>query len=123
MCEKKFGRRPVWPAASIPDGAAHVMMGSEIQTVWSTGEDSLMAIKVYGADWCGDTRRTLQQLDQLGVRYEYINVEQDAKASAWVKEQNDGKERKPTVDVNGRVLSVPSREELETALRENGLTA
>ena len=81
-----------------------------------------MAVKVYGADWCGDTRRTLQQLDSLGVSYDYINVEEDAEAARWVKEQNDGKERKPTIDLDGQVLRVPSREELETALREKGLT-
>ena len=76
-------------------------------------------IKVYGADWCHDTQRTLGHLDQLGVQYDYINVEQDPEASRWVKEQNQGKERKPTVDINGRVLSVPGNEELEAALKES----
>jgi mycoredoxin len=80
-----------------------------------------MAVKVYGADWCGDTTRTREFLDGLGVAYEYVNVEQDAEASAWVKEQNDGKERKPTVDVGGQVLAVPKNAELEEALREQGL--
>jgi glutaredoxin len=75
-------------------------------------------VKVYGADWCKDTKRTLRQLDELGVDYDYINVEQDEDASRWVKEQNNGKERKPTVKINGRVLSVPGDEELSAALRE-----
>lgn len=78
-------------------------------------------IKVYGADWCGDTQRTLRLLDNSGVDYDYINVEQDAQASDWVKEQNNGKERKPTVKLGSRVLSVPSDEEMESALREEGL--
>jgi mycoredoxin len=78
-------------------------------------------VKVYGADWCGDTRRTLEQLDKLGVAYDYVNVEEDESAALWVKEQNDGKERKPTVKMGERVLSVPSAEELLGALRENGL--
>lgn len=80
-------------------------------------------VKVYGADWCGDTARTLAHLDTLGVAYDYIDVEQDAKASEWVKEQNDGKERKPTVQFQGQVLSVPSDQELESALRESGLVS
>lgn len=80
-----------------------------------------MAIKVYGTGWCGDTRRTLKQLDNLGVAYDYIDVEQDEQASAWVKKQNNGKERKPTVDIEGHVLSVPSAQELESALRDKGL--
>ena len=78
-------------------------------------------VKVYGADWCGDTKRTLKYLDSLGVAYDYIDVEQDEQAANWVKEQNDGKERKPTVKLGLRVLSTPSNQELESALREKGL--
>jgi glutaredoxin len=74
-------------------------------------------IKVYGADWCGDTKRTLKYLDNLNVNYEYIDVEKVESASEWVKSQNDGKERKPTVLVGSRVLSVPSESELEAALK------
>ncbi|HEV2911815.1 MAG TPA: glutaredoxin domain-containing protein [Pyrinomonadaceae bacterium] len=80
-------------------------------------------VKVYGADWCGDTQRVLRQLDGLNVAYDYVNVESDEQASRWVKQQNDGKERKPTVKVGERVLCVPSPEELEKALRENGALA
>jgi mycoredoxin len=77
-------------------------------------------VKVYGADWCGDTRRTLKLLDRLGVAYDYINLEADAQASAWVKEQNDGKELKPTVRLGEQFLAVPADAELESALREKG---
>lgn len=78
-------------------------------------------VKVYGADWCGDTKRTRKQLDRLGVAYDYVNIEEDEQAALWVKEQNDGKERKPTLKVGEQVLSVPSEKELESALRRNGL--
>ena len=78
-------------------------------------------VTVYGANWCGDTKRTLRQLDNLGVAYDYIDVEQYEQASRWVKGQNDGKERKPTVKLGTEVLSVPSDQELERALREQGI--
>jgi glutaredoxin len=78
-------------------------------------------VEVYGADWCGDTQRTRRHLDSLGVPYQYINVEQDQQASAWVKQQNDGKERKPTVKIGAQVLAEPSDPELEQALRQEGL--
>ena len=55
-------------------------------------------VEVYGADWCGDTQRTRRHLDSLGIAYQYINVEHDQQASACVKQQNDGKERKPMVE-------------------------
>jgi glutaredoxin len=85
------------------------------------GEKGMNKVKVYGADWCGDTKRTLSQLDTLGVAYDYVDVEQDEEASSWVKQQNAGKERKPTVQVGQQVLSTPTAQELESALRENGM--
>ena len=81
----------------------------------------MSTVEVYGADWCGDTQRTRRHLDRLGVAYRYINVEQDQQASEWVKQQNDGKERKPTVAIGERVLAEPSDPELEQALRQEGL--
>jgi glutaredoxin len=74
-------------------------------------------LKVYGADWCGMTRRTRTHLDQLGVPYEYIDVEADPQASEWVKRQNNGKEKKPTLQVGDKILSTPSNRQLEEALR------
>jgi len=82
-----------------------------------------MEVKVYGADWCGATQRTLAHLKELGVAHKYINVEQDERAAAWVKEHNDGKERKPTLDIAGQVLTEPTNRELESALREKGFMA
>ena len=78
-------------------------------------------VTVYGADWCGDTQRTLKRLDDLRVAYDYIDVEQNEEASSWVKRHNNGKERKPTVKLGQQVLSVPSNLELESALREEGI--
>jgi glutaredoxin len=78
-------------------------------------------VEVYGADWCVDTQRTRRHLDSLGIAYQYINIEQDQQASAWVKQQNEGKERKPTVKIGQQVLAEPSNPELERALRQEGL--
>ena len=78
-------------------------------------------VEVYGADWCKDTQRMRRHLDSLGVVYQYINVEQDKQASEWVKQQNDGKERKPTVKIGGLVFAEPSEQELGHALRQEGL--
>jgi mycoredoxin len=78
-------------------------------------------VEVYGADWCGDTQRTRRHLDSLGVVYRYINVEQDPQASAWVKQQHDGKERKPTIKIGEQVLAEPSDHALDLALRQEGL--
>jgi glutaredoxin len=73
-------------------------------------------VKVYGADWCAMTKRTLRHLDEVGVDYEYINIDRDRDAAAWVAAQNGGKEKKPTLDIDGEVLSTPSNAELDAVL-------
>jgi glutaredoxin len=75
-------------------------------------------LKIYGADWCEHTQRLLSHLDGLGVKYTYINIEEDEHAAAWVRHQNDGKESKPTVDVGGIILLTPSEFALDDALRD-----
>lgn len=76
----------------------------------------MATIKVFGADWCHMTTRTREHLQHLGVDYEYVDVEKDPSASEWVKQQNDGKEKKPTLLIDGEVLRTPSDEELDEAL-------
>jgi len=80
-------------------------------------------VTVYGADWCGDTRRTLRDLERAGVEYDYIDIEEDADGEKRVIEFNRGKRRIPLVEIasdNGEPvrLSVPNGSELEQALRK-----
>lgn len=80
-------------------------------------------VRVYGADWCEDTQATLYNLDSLGVQYEYVDVERDPQAQAWVRQQCQGKQKTPTLDIQGQVLVEPDERELELALRGRGLMA
>lgn len=81
----------------------------------------MASVKVYGADWCSMTRSALAHLKQLGIQYEYIDIDQDREAAQWVASQNDGKEKKPTIDIDGQVLSEPPHGLLDQILREKGL--
>ena len=80
-------------------------------------------ITVFGADWCGDTRRSRALLDRLGVPYAYVDVDEDEAASAWVVAHNNGRRRLPTIVVGagGPILAEPSDPELTAVLREAGL--
>jgi glutaredoxin len=78
-------------------------------------------ITVYGADWCPATISARRHLESLGVAYRYIDVDDDPEASAWVKAQNGGREKKPTFDIEGEVLTAPSRDRVEAKLREKQL--
>jgi mycoredoxin len=80
-------------------------------------------ITVYGTDWCGDTRRTLKQLDKLGQSYDYVDIDQDKKSEKKVIDFNRGRRRIPLVEIatdNGDPthLSVPSATELDQALKK-----
>jgi glutaredoxin len=78
-------------------------------------------VTVYGADWCGDTVRTLRHLDNSGVTYKYINIDQDEHGEKKVIEFNKGKRRIPLVEIasdNGmKSLSVPSASEIDSAMK------
>jgi glutaredoxin len=74
-------------------------------------------VKVFGADWCEDTQRTREHLDKREVPYEYINVDHDKAAEAWIKEQNRGKRKTPTVDFGGKILIEPTDDEVDEALK------
>ena len=77
-----------------------------------------MPIKVYGADWCSMTTRTRDHLRTLGLQHEYVDIDKDDKAAEWVRNQNGGKEKKPTLDIGGTVLTEPSNTELDRVLRQ-----
>ncbi len=80
-------------------------------------------VSVYGRTGCGDTQHTRQRLDSLGIGYDYIDLDKDAKAAEWVGELNGGKQKTPAVELEDLVLSVPSDAELDGALRSKGLMA
>jgi glutaredoxin len=77
-------------------------------------------ITVYGADWCSMTKRTLQHLKEKQIPYKYIDIDRDRTAASWVASQNDGREKKPTLDIGGVVVTEPSNEELDEVLRTKG---
>lgn len=49
-------------------------MGRVTSTETTSSEPQDLTITVYGADWCGDCRRTKAQLDGLGVDWTYIDL-------------------------------------------------
>ena len=78
-------------------------------------------VHVFGADWCHDTRHTLNHLKKLGIPFDYVDIDEDPAARQWVLEQNDGVQKTPTVDIKGTVLSVPADEDLDTVLQQHNL--
>ena len=74
-------------------------------------------IIVYGADWCGDCRRSKHFLNEQNIPFTWIDIDQDKEAEALVREKNDGKRIIPTILFeDGSFLVEPSDEELANKL-------
>jgi mycoredoxin len=76
-------------------------------------------ILMYGAEWCGDCRRSKKFLDSNNVAYEYVDVEADASASDKVIEINGGQRSIPVIIFeDGTHLTEPSDAALKSKLEE-----
>ena len=78
-------------------------------------------ITMYGAEWCRDCRRTKSQLDELGVAYDYVDVEAEP-AAADIAREISGRTNIPVVvypDASHHVE--PTNADVEAKLRELSL--
>ncbi len=74
-------------------------------------------IKLYGADWCSDCKRSKKFLGEQRIRYEYINIENDQEGQAFVRKVQNGGMSIPTIVFDdGSVLIEPSNAELAAKL-------
>ncbi len=72
---------------------------------------------VYGAQWCADCRRTKRLLDQRGVSYQWVDLEQDDEARARVLALTGGRRVIPVVVFpDGGHLAEPSDAQLTDRL-------
>jgi glutaredoxin-like protein len=74
-------------------------------------------ITMYGADWCGDCRRSKRLLEELDVQITHINVEADTTAAAKVVEINGGAQSIPVIVFpDGTHMTEPSDNDLKAKL-------
>ena len=79
-----------------------------------------MTIRMYGAEWCSDCKRSKLYFDKQGIEYEYIDIDDDPKAVKIVRKANHGRRMIPTIFFeDGSILVEPTNAELAAKL---GLT-
>lgn len=77
---------------------------------------------MYGAEWCGDCIRSKRLLNELGVEFNYINIEEVAGAADKVVEINGGAQSIPVITfADGTHLTEPSDPALRQKLTELGI--
>lgn len=71
---------------------------------------------VYGADWCPDCQRAKSYLQDKGINYQFIDVDQNKWAADKVEEINKGKRIIPTIFINEESYTNPNNAILQDAL-------
>lgn len=61
---------------------------------------------MYTNPFCGDCRRAKLFLQERGVDFREVDIEQSPEAEALVIRVNDGRRKVPTFEVGGRYFSV-----------------
>ena len=83
---------------------------------------ALADITMYGADWCGDCRRSKRLLEELDVQVNHVAVEADESAAAKVQEINGGAKSIPVIVFSdGTHLTEPSDIDLKAKLTSLGI--
>ena len=83
---------------------------------------ALADITMYGADWCGDCRRSKRLFEELDVQVSHLDVEADESAAAKVQEINGGAKSIPVIVFSdGTHLTEPSDNDLKAKLTSLGI--
>ena len=76
---------------------------------------------MFGADWCGDCRRAKRLFGELGVSYQYVNLEAEP-AAAEVARDISGRTNIPVITYpDGSHHVEPSDADMRAKLTELGL--
>lgn len=71
----------------------------------------------YGTDWCFDCHRARKFFDEHNITYQWVNIDRDPQAEAFVQKVNNGYRSVPTIVwPDGSILVEPSRRELARKL-------
>ena len=74
------------------------------------------AVTLYSAPWCAYCRIAKRFLDEQGVSYTEINIDDDEAAARRVEQWNNGNRTIPTLDIDGTILTNPSPAHLRQVL-------
>ena len=75
-------------------------------------------ITLYGANWCGASRRVRLLLDSHSIPYRYIDIDEDEEGARAVAVINHGNRSVPTlVWADGSTLVEPTNEALAEKLK------
>ncbi len=79
--------------------------------------DMSRQVTMFSTVWCGHCRRLKRQLDEEGIDYREVDLDQDPSHNQKILERTGGYRIVPTVEIHGDLLVNPSVGEIRAALR------
>lgn len=74
-------------------------------------------VTMFSTTWCGYCRRLKSQMDDAGIAYTEVNIEEQPDAAAFVEQVNGGNQTVPTVLFpDGTAATNPSLAEVRARL-------
>lgn len=73
-------------------------------------------VTVYSTTWCGHCRRLKRQLDDFGVAYAEVDIDEHLDEGRRIEEATGGYRTVPTVEIGGRLLVNPTIAEVRSAI-------
>lgn len=93
-------------------------LSGSVTTTESTSDESTAALTVYSTTWCGYCRRLKTQLNEAGIAYTEIDIEEDPKSAEFVGSVNGGNHIVPTVlFADGTTATNPTLAAVKQALK------
>ncbi len=81
-----------------------------------------MSFTMYSTSWCGYCKRLKSQLNDLGITFEEVNIEEVPGTAEIVEKVNNGNQTVPTlVFSDGSALTNPSAKQVQEKLQSLGI--
>jgi glutaredoxin len=62
-------------------------------------------ITIYGTSWCVDCRRAKKFLEERGVDFSEVNIDEEPDAEELVLQVNEGRRKVPTIKIGDRYFA------------------
>ncbi|MEY3383041.1 MAG: hypothetical protein RLZZ17_779 [Actinomycetota bacterium] len=81
-----------------------------------------MSFTMYSTSWCGYCKRLKSQLNDLGITFEEVNIEEVPGTAEIVEKVNNGNQTVPTlVFSDGTAMTNPSAKQVQEKLQSLGI--
>ncbi|MEY2822756.1 MAG: mycoredoxin [Actinobacteria bacterium] len=81
-----------------------------------------MSFTMYSTSWCGYCKRLKSQLNDLGITFEEVNIEEVPGTAEIVEKVNNGNQTVPTlVFSDGSAMTNPSAKQVQEKLQSLGI--